>query len=539
MKVLIVANPGSTRFPPDELRRVVEETLGPHDTPFEIIDTPKEGEEPLLSKAIERALADGCTRVIAAGGDGTVTTVAEAFVLAGGNEQGLALGILPAGTANVLAHELGIPQDLAGAVKLIEGTRTLELDAIEIDGRHYLTQVGIGPDALMIRETSRGGGKKHGRLSYFTALVRQSLKHRARRFTIELDGKTFKPRAWQILIANIGVFAVPPFSWGEGIDPTDGKLDLCIYNVRSPRDYAVLLWRIVTARHRRDASTQFHSVRESVRIESDRPLLVQGDGELIGKTPIEARVARQWLRVIVPDAEDKPVVSEPAADAPADAPAPSAPSAPAGDIEAVAQDVGAMMAEHSRTWPLQGLLRHPVTAFGAVDAAIYLWINSWPLGPISDRLFTWISRLMHYGEGWVIVVAIAIANDPPSGLEALAEALPVLGMTTLVVNFPMKAIFRRKRPFHSYVKARVVGPRPLDYSFPSGHTAAGFAGAVLFTNYFPAGAPLFYAVAFLVGISRIYLGVHYPSDVLIGALSGAFLALGFSWLVRLVVPGLG
>jgi undecaprenyl-diphosphatase len=83
-----------------------------------------------------------------------------------------------------------------------------------------------------------------------------------------------------------------------------------------------------------------------------------------------------------------------------------------------------------------------------------------------------------------------------------------------------------------------VGARPRDFSFPSGHAAAGFAGALVLGAHAPAFAPVFYALAVAVSLSRVYLGVHYPSDVAFGAFLGASIAALYRTLLLGLLPWL-
>ncbi len=576
LDVLIVINPVAPRYTLEDTRKALEAACAARGLRYRILETPREGARERIAKDVASAVEAGCRRVICAGGDGTVAMTADGIGVAEETPV-TTLAIIPGGTANILARELGIPGGLAEAVELATGGEaTIDLDVVLLDsGRPIQTQIGIGPDASMIRHTSREDQIRLGRLAYMLSFVKRAFSHRPQRFTLVVDGRTVAVRAWQLVVANVGTFGAPPFTWGPRIDPTDGMLDVCVYNVRTVGEYARLAWRLMTGHHQRDSNTRFLPVRAELVIQSHRPLRIQGDGEILGRTPITLRVGRRRLRIVVPKmveeigaaglvsagvavaqapippgvlAETAPIVT--ASPAPL-APPTTTPAAPlvesstepavvrpaaTGAAETIAQDVDSMIAMHSRTWVLQGALRHPVSWLGALDAALFLRINAMVLPAWLDQTLLGISRIMHYGEGWAAAALVLVLIDPPTGWKATAEALPVLWLSMLVVNFPMKNIFRRRRPFIAYVKARVLGPRPRDFSFPSGHTAAAFGGAILFATHAPAGIPVFYALASIVGFSRIYLGVHYPSDVLIGGLAGTALALSFRAVLHALVP---
>jgi undecaprenyl-diphosphatase len=170
----------------------------------------------------------------------------------------------------------------------------------------------------------------------------------------------------------------------------------------------------------------------------------------------------------------------------------------------------------------------------AVDTFVFVQINQLPHWKLSDRFLTRLSWVMTSGTGWLLFLLLATLVDRKRGWKATRAVAPALWLATATVEHPIKKWFRRRRPFLSLIEAIIVGRKPGSYSFPSGHSAAAFAGALLLAREYPARARGFFGLASLVAFSRVYLGVHYPGDVLSGSLLGIMLAKIYARLFRKV-----
>jgi diacylglycerol kinase (ATP) len=292
-RVLVVLNPKSGSTTVDDVREALERHFPCEDGACTVLDLTKDQD---LSRTIREAVAGGVDLVVAAGGDGTVSAVADVLV---GTQT--PMGIIPLGTANVLARELGVPLDLEGACTLLSGPHaTTSIDAMRVGDRIYLTQIGIGIDALMIRDTKGEHKRRFGRAAYlWTGLVRL-VGFKARRFSLAIDEQRSRPRATQVVLANVGTLGQPPFQWGPDIRLDDGRIDICIVKAQTLLHYAGLAWHVVLRQHRRSRHTLYLTAERAVAINSDPPLPVQADGEIIGKTPLEVKVVPGAVRVAVP-----------------------------------------------------------------------------------------------------------------------------------------------------------------------------------------------------------------------------------------------
>jgi membrane-associated phospholipid phosphatase len=175
----------------------------------------------------------------------------------------------------------------------------------------------------------------------------------------------------------------------------------------------------------------------------------------------------------------------------------------------------------------------------ALDAQLFLLINHLPHNRWLNGFFSFFTLIFTGGLGWYLLIVLAILVDPRRGIRVARHTiLPLSAASTLVEN-PVKAFFRRRRPFIDFIHAIVIGKKPGSWSFPSGHSASAFAGAWLLSRDTPGQRPFFFLLATLVGFSRIYLGDHYPGDVLSGALSGMVIAEIVRRVQRAVVRVLG
>lgn len=160
-----------------------------------------------------------------------------------------------------------------------------------------------------------------------------------------------------------------------------------------------------------------------------------------------------------------------------------------------------------------------------VDLALYAAIARTPT-PALDRAMSRLSSAADYSRLSLVSAGLLALAGGRTGRRSAGWGLASLAVTATVVNLAVKPLGRRRRPdrlAEDVPLARHV-PMPVSRSFPSGHTAAAFAFATGVGNVSPAAAAPLRALAAVVGYSRVHTGVHYPGDVIAGALMGTTLA---------------
>jgi membrane-associated phospholipid phosphatase len=157
-----------------------------------------------------------------------------------------------------------------------------------------------------------------------------------------------------------------------------------------------------------------------------------------------------------------------------------------------------------------------------VDRAVYTAV-SLTRTPRIDAVMRNVATAANYSRLSIAIAAIVGAVGGARGRRAAASGLVCVAASEAIINLAVKPLGQRQRPDRPLGRARAV-PMPNSRSFPSGHTAAAVAFASGVARELPpAGVPL-QALAALVGYSRLHTGVHYPGDVIGGALLGALIA---------------
>jgi diacylglycerol kinase (ATP) len=270
--IVLVANPARTADVDVLLARVAERAaeLGlpvPRVVPTTVED-PGEGQARDAARA-------GAALVVVAGGDGTVRAAAQGVA-----HTGVPLGILPLGTGNLLARNLGIPRDEEAAleVALTGADRTLDLGRLD-DGTAFAVMAGTGFDARMMRAAPEGLKGALGWPAYLVGGAR-SLRHSRVHARIRLDdGEPRDVVVRTVLVGNVGRLQAGLRLLPDAA-PDDGALDVALVAPRSARDWFVLLGRALTRRHRPDRRLELLRARR-VEVRTRRREPRQVDGELI------------------------------------------------------------------------------------------------------------------------------------------------------------------------------------------------------------------------------------------------------------------
>ena len=289
MNVRIIANPVAGGGRGRRMAEALQDYLRGKVGEVELVLTKQAGDnEP-------EAARPGADIVVAVGGDGSINEVVNGL-----RESEAALAILPAGTANVVARELGIPTDPEAVGAMICDGHFRDMDAGVRDGRRFMLGAGAGLDAAIAESVSQQRGRKSSLSKWVGPSIKTILRYSFPAFRVVADDEVICEAGQYAIIGNCrysaGVFPATPEA---KID--DGLLDICILQNLNPLRLIGLLPSVRTGRHIRRKDVIYRQFRSlELSPVSDERVPFQVDGDPGGQLPVSVCVEPKAVRVIAP-----------------------------------------------------------------------------------------------------------------------------------------------------------------------------------------------------------------------------------------------
>ena len=308
-RCLVIYNPTAGR----RRRRKLEAALAvlrTRDIAVDLADTTGSGDAETMARDIE----DGVSMVVVAGGDGTIKGAVDGLMeRAAAGRSVPPLGVLPLGTANVLAAELGLPSDPVDAAAVLADGATADIHLGRADGRCFLIMAGVGFDAAVVARINPAMKRVLGKAAYVFESLRELLRPQGRRYRVVLAGEEIDVAA--VVLAN-GHYYGGRFVLAPSASLTAPELQVCLF-LQSGRLSIVRYFVAIALSLPGRWGSGSHGVAATLgllpRPEDYRVVLatevsvtgppgapVQGDGDIIGSLPMTAGMAPGTLRVIVP-----------------------------------------------------------------------------------------------------------------------------------------------------------------------------------------------------------------------------------------------
>ncbi|MCB0167337.1 MAG: diacylglycerol kinase family lipid kinase [Anaerolineae bacterium] len=289
--VFVVLNPIAGNVNVEEVRRYLEAFLTAQNWSYEFYETVGHDD---LAKVVQEKIKAGATLVIAVGGDGTLSEVVNGLI-----DSSIPLAVIPLGTGNVVAHELGIPLNLEEACQLlIQDHKIRHLDVMQVGHRFFISHISLGLYSLIVEEIKPEQKRRFGRMIYVWQAIRKMMGKNSWRFELQVDDLALSVRASFILVANAGSVGLYALRWGQHISPDDQHLTVCIIKSRSITDYLKLLWNMARNRHYLDQNIVYLNARQKIAIETAQPVPVRADGDIIGKSQVQIQVIPAAVRIL-------------------------------------------------------------------------------------------------------------------------------------------------------------------------------------------------------------------------------------------------
>ncbi|HEX8992073.1 MAG TPA: diacylglycerol kinase family protein [Anaerolineales bacterium] len=296
MHAVLIANPTAGRRQPDASPERIAAMLRDAGLEVEVCTTARRGDAVEFARA---AASHGADRIVIAGGDGTISEVANGLI-----GQQVPAAIIPCGTANVLANELDLPQDVAEACNAAAAGRPRRIDLGTCNGRAFFLAAGIGLDAALVRAVPPNLKRRLGIAAYWITAARVLPTVRAARYSLRIDGRSRSDSLFGAIVCGTRFYA-GRYQMAPNARPDDGLLDLVL--IHSCGRLNLLRAGLAMVTGRAATCPLFESVPvQTVDCEAEPAAPVQLDGDDFGDTPVSIRLESGAFTVIVPATSDAP-----------------------------------------------------------------------------------------------------------------------------------------------------------------------------------------------------------------------------------------
>lgn len=292
-RVLLVINPESGVVEGTTRLRQYLKFFEAHNWPCQVFPTSEEADTVAV---VRQAIETGVDLVVVSGGDGTISQAVTAL-----KGTGIPLGVLPAGTGNVMARDLGIPTNAEKALELLAGEHRLQsLDLMQVGDRCYALNVSIGFSATTMDSVEREQKKRLGFFAYILNGMVNLAGLRLHRIHLTVDDMVYQTRASEIMVGNTSLIGFKRMPRHLEILPDDGAVDVIIARALTLWDWVLVVGNFVLGIKSANPRFKTLTAQKRIQVNSLSSLTVQGDGDVIGHTPVEVQVLPGAVQVVVP-----------------------------------------------------------------------------------------------------------------------------------------------------------------------------------------------------------------------------------------------
>jgi YegS/Rv2252/BmrU family lipid kinase len=295
MKTILIVNPKAGRrfFLNLHLPQVIK-LLERHGVSFRIFYTRYSGH---AAKLVQR-FRDGIDCVLVFGGDGTIREVVR-----GMGDESLPVGIIPFGTVNVLALDLGISLNPVIATTSILAGHTRRIDVGYVNDEPFLLMVSTGLDAMAVHSVGLRFKRYLGQMSYVLGMIWSALTDRVRRIEVTVEGQNVTDRGYLAIISNSRYYA-GPYTIDQEVRIDDGILNVILFKKSGIVDTFRLLVNVLANRHRMMPDVSIYS-GSVIHIRARGRIKMQMDGDKAPSPPATISVRKWFLPVFVHEEEKK------------------------------------------------------------------------------------------------------------------------------------------------------------------------------------------------------------------------------------------